>query len=56
MFECIDECLVDALCFIVSLRLLPRLLFEAVSLVERIVQLGVRIALDRFSADSRCGK
>lgn len=39
----IDECLVDSLSLVVTSVLLACLLFESLSLVEGIVQLGVRI-------------
>lgn len=48
----VDEGLVDALGLLVSLVLLPRLLLESLPLVERIVQLGVRVA-DLLGGDER---
>jgi hypothetical protein len=39
----VHESLVDTLCLVIALSLLPALLLESLSLVERIVQLGVGV-------------
>jgi hypothetical protein len=44
VLERVDERLVDVLRLVVALRLLPDLLLEARALLERVVQLRVRVA------------